>query len=153
MADVGTVTGTIGGNTTSLTLPTFAGTPGVPGTGGTGFLDYLGSSTIGNTIGGGLISLGKGLDSPAFNLINGASNLGGSAGDAINSVTSALGGKSGTGTGIDWVGLFLRAVIIILGFIFMAVGLSMFKSPIPLIIGNQTGTIGHSIRKSFKKGA
>lgn len=49
--------------------------------------------------------------------------------DAIFGKSPASSGYTGSGGALSWISdIFLRSVVIILGFIFVAVGLSMFKS-------------------------
>jgi hypothetical protein len=65
------------------------------------------------------------------------------ASTAINSLlpgsAAASAATSAATTSVStWTQLFLRAVVIIVGFIFLAVGLSMFKEQGPAIV-NETG--------------
>lgn len=92
------ITGTIGDSAQKI----FVGTPGIPGTPAqsSSFLDGA-KDFISNSI-------------PGISLSN-------SANDPKITMTQSAGALPG------WQSYFFRAVIIILGFIFLAVGLSMFK--------------------------
>lgn len=119
------ITGDIGGQTQNI----FVGTPGLPGgavSGGNGFLDSIGSSTAGSFIGGGVQNIGNALVG-AFMPANSA---------AANASASL-----GTTSIADY---FFRGVIIILGFIFMAVGLSMFRQAVVI---QQTGNAFKKVGK------
>lgn len=123
-----TVTGEIGGSPVNL----FTGTPGLPGAQAQndsgGFLNSLGSSPIGSFIGGGIQDLGT-------SIIGGLSPDGSSLSNAAKSA----------GSSTNWTELFLRGVVIILGFIFVAIGLTMFHQNAPTIIegaGNHFRALG-----------
>lgn len=128
---------TIGGQQVTGTLPAFDGTTNaVPGSG------FLHSIATGNPLGDLLNSAGHSL---------GLGSIGSSLSDTLG---LGLPNDSGQGYGaqlgsVDWLNIFLRGVIIVLGFIFVAVGLSMFKSPQTLVI-NSTG---NAIRNTVKKTA
>ena len=123
MASTASILGNIGGVSTPISI----GTPGLPGTGGVvpsssgSILSSVGNAALAPlAFGAGLL----GFSDPSSAL----SSLTGT-----NTATASNGTSSNTGSGgSDYKALisdfFLRGTIIILGFIFVAVGLSMFKS-------------------------
>lgn len=116
------INGTIGG----VETPIFVGTPGLPGAqasnGSGGFFDFINP---------------KVQDQADF--------FGMPLDDATKAAAGAVNaGKKSTSGGTDWTSLFLRAVVIILGFIFVAVGLTMFHSAAPVIV-EQAGRGARSI--------
>lgn len=71
-------------------------------------------------------------------LVPGSANSPG--GSLVNNLLNSAGiSTSGTASGDSfWTDIFLRAVIIILGFIFTAIGLSMFGNKAATVIINET---------------
>lgn len=131
----------------TITSPTFASftVPGLPSVGSntatTGFISSANTELQGLVGQVGDTSLGSILGSPVA--------AGNAIGGAVNSVTGALNSLSGStsaASSIDWVGLFLRATVIIMGFIFVAVGLSMFKNPVESVT-QTTSRIGRKVIK------
>lgn len=112
------INATIGGQPANV----FTGTPGMPGTS----IDRMEAGAI-NAVSN-------------FNPVSTITNLlsGSDSGNITDTITGTLDGlnplgaakNAVSGLGAEIKDLFFRAVIIILGFIFMAVGLSMFKQPI-----------------------
>lgn len=119
-------TGEIGGQSTNLQLMS---TPGVLGTGQSqnGFMNGL--QSIVSSIGGSTVGSILGSSVTAGDAIGTGLN-------GVSGVLQSLSGASKTAAGIDWVSLFLRAVVIIMGFIFVAVGLTMFKGGGESIVGS-----------------
>lgn len=128
---------TIDGQSTIAALPpiqaeSFVGTSSaVPGS---GFLDSLGSSLASST---GIPILGQ------------LGNLAGGASAVAQTDPSAL-LSAAHGASTDWVSLFLRGVIIILGFIFITIGLSMFKTGSPIVIERASGKLTSKVKKGLK---
>jgi hypothetical protein len=113
--------GEIGGNPVDLVQSSFVGTPGLPGASPAssgGFLQGL---------------FNTGSNNPVSSILDGVTTTT----DANGNTVSKSGNVTTTGSvsNQNWITqIFLRAVIIVLGFIFMAVGLSMFKSSAPIIL-------------------
>jgi beta-lactamase regulating signal transducer with metallopeptidase domain len=89
-----------------------------------------------------------------FSLFNGIGNAAtNTVSQAVTSATNSLGLTSGATAptlgknSVDWTGLFLRAVVIILGFIFVAVGLTMFHSSAPIIVNQANNAVRGVSRK------
>lgn len=130
MADTATTSGTIGGQPVTL------GIPGLPGTG---------EALMDASTGGAFSGISDALSNVDLSSIGGVA-----AKSLLNSATSGLSGAAsavGAATGVNFADLFFRSVIIILGFIFMAIGLAMFKAP---IIVTQTTTATKKVAKLTK---
>lgn len=124
----GSLTGVIAG----LDQPIYLGVPGVPGTGNNA--SSVGGFSLLDNAQNQLNSIGQSLaDSTGVPILGQLGNLS-AAGSTVADAAQALPGSGlaaaiGTATATtNWTALFLRGVIIILGFIFVAVGLSMFKN-------------------------
>lgn len=112
----------IDGNIGGVATPIFVGTPGVPGAqaqnGLQGFFSSIGASPAGQLIGGGATSIGA-------SIIGAFSPEGSTTSNAAAQVV---------GHNTNITDLFLRGVVIILGFIFVAIGLSMFRDHSTVIL-------------------
>ena len=129
-----------------LTTPaaSFIGTPGLPGTGNPNLTE--GTKSIPGFLAEGASSLEEGASSLLGNLIPSDSAFS-AANSLLNPLGSAIGAATGiTSTNSEISDFFLRAVVIILGFIFVAVGLSMFKTSDIKIVGNPL----EGVKKSLK---
>lgn len=124
MAEVPTIDGAIGTQPVILTRPKWEGVKELPGASAINVFDLPG------------------------------------VGDLLESVTEDL-AEDVTGTEVEIPtkggvtdtikNYFLRAVVIILGFIFIAVGLTMFKGQAPIIVQNITNKTSSSLKKTAKK--
>lgn len=115
MADSASITGTIGG----VATPIFIGTPGLPGAGAidsainTIAAEQSGASSLLDTVNGFL--------------------TGGQPVPGDSTIMNILNGTPEKNQGAPWYSFmadyFFRAAVMIIGLIFIAVGLSMFKQP------------------------
>lgn len=95
------------------------------------------------------------------NIINGITHAGTTLNGSLDGIASnagTIGGSAAGGSGIlaTISDLFLRATIIILGFIFVAVGLSMFKNSnttLSLPESDSKGKIDGDLKKLVKREA
>lgn len=120
-------------------MPTFVGVPGVVGAqaqnnSGGFFSSLLSPNASINPIGQGLAAIGStSVGSSNLNPLNAASTVGNAIGNTASTAASNISGY------------FYRGIVVILGFIFVGVGLSMFKNPTQTVV-ESTKTVARAAR-------
>lgn len=120
-------------------MPTFVGVPGVVGAqaqnnSGGFFSSLFSPSAATNPIGQGLAAIGStSVGSSNLNPFNAASTVGNAIGTTASTAASSISSY------------FYRGVVIILGFIFVGIGLSMFRNPAQTVV-ESTKTVARAAR-------